>query len=106
MISREITNETCSCNKIDIQQQRQLSIGSRRPSSQGQAYLEEDDKVSETGAAPSWFNELNGEERAWATNYLVERMPREALAGLAFEVRVNPALLIQSIRKLETMAEG
>tara|TARA_B100001059_G_scaffold228394_1_gene259409 strand:+ start:830 stop:1504 length:675 start_codon:yes stop_codon:yes gene_type:complete len=62
--------------------------------------------VSETGAAPSWFNELNGEERAWATNYLVERMPREALAGLAFEVRVNPALLIQSIRKLETMAEG
>ena len=62
--------------------------------------------MSDTGAAPSWFNELSGEERTWATNYLVERMPREAMAGLAFEVRGNPALLIQSIRKLETMVEG
>lgn len=91
---------------VDTRQQRQLSIDSRRPSLQGQADLEEDEKVSETGAAPSWFNELNSEERAWATNYLVERMPREAMAGLAFEVRGNLALLIQSIRKLETMAEG
>lgn len=63
-------------------------------------------KVSETGTAPSWFNQLNDKERAWATNYLVEKMPREALAGFAFEVRANPTLLIQSIRKLETMTEG
>lgn len=62
--------------------------------------------MSETGTAPSWFNQLNDKERAWATNYLVEKMPREALAGFAFEVRANPTLLIQSIRKLETMAEG
>ncbi len=81
-------------------------MGSRRPSLQGQADLEEDDKVSETGTAPSWFNQLNDKERAWATDYLVEKMPREALAGFAFEVRANPTLLIQSIRKLETMAEG
>lgn len=62
--------------------------------------------MSETGTAPSWFNQLNDKERVWATNYLVEEMPREALAGFAFEVRANPTLLIQSIRKLETMAEG
>ena len=62
--------------------------------------------MSETGIAPSWFNQLNDKERAWATNYLVEKMPREALAGFASEVRANPTLLIQSIRKLEKMAEG
>ncbi|WP_426944548.1 hypothetical protein ACP4J5_02440 [Pseudomonas oryzihabitans] len=68
--------------------------------------MKEDEKVIDTGAAPSWFNELSGEERTWATNYLIERMPRKAMAGFAFEVRGDLALLIQSIRTLETMAEG
>ncbi|WP_028241380.1 hypothetical protein [Stutzerimonas azotifigens] len=62
--------------------------------------------MGETGAALSWFKELNEEEQAWATNYLVDRMPRDALAAIAFEVRRTPALLTQSICNLETMNEG
>jgi len=59
-----------------------------------------------TEAAPSWLNEKDGEEWAWAANYLTSRSSTQLRSKISTLADTDFKYLARSIHALESEAEG
>ncbi|WP_254797535.1 hypothetical protein [Geopseudomonas aromaticivorans] len=65
-----------------------------------------DKKMGETSAAPSWLNEKDGEEWAWAANYLMSRSSAQLRSKISILADTDFKRLTRAIDALESEAEG
>lgn len=59
-----------------------------------------------TGNTPSWLNEVDPEETAWAASYLSRRCPERLKTNLSLMAPMVFSSLVRSIHALEKEAEG